>query len=57
MAARVLVPVVELFAKRKVSVVIAIESVTDGAVIKVIVVPTSKDTEEFAGIVTVLELV
>jgi hypothetical protein len=53
LAARVLVPVVEVFARRMVSVVIAIERDTDGAVINVIVVPIWKATLEFAGIVTV----
>lgn len=52
-AAKVLVPVVAVFARRRVSVVIAIERDTDGAVINVIVVPIWKATLEFAGIVAV----
>lgn len=40
-AARVLVPVVALFARRRVSVVIAIDKLTPEPVTKVIVVPTS----------------
>ena len=51
LAARVLVPVEALFARRKVSVVIAIDRDTDGAVTNVIAVPISKATLEFAGIV------
>lgn len=52
-AARVLVPVVVVFARRRVSVVIAIDRDTDGAVMNVMVVPIWKATLPFAGIVTV----